>query len=283
MTKPVTILGIDFTSAPGPRKPITCARTRFDGGVLRFDGLSRWDNFAQFEKALAAPGRWVAGLDFPFGQSRRLVENIGWPLHWAGYVRKVASLQRSEFRKALEDYKRDRPPGDKHHKRACDVHSRSQSPQSLNYTPVGLMFFEGAPRLLEAGVHLPFHHDGDEDRIALEAYPGVAARGFIGNRPYKSDDKSKQTPAQHAARQAIWSHLTGQPGLDRFGFRVDVPRAVIDDPGADDLDAVICAVQAAWGWTRRDEAFGAPGGVDRVEGWITDPLLGKDSTITGDQ
>ena len=160
--------------------------------------------------------------------------------------------------------------------------SRSQSPQSLNYTPVGLMFFEGAPRLLESGVHLPFHHDGDENRIALEAYPGVAARGFIGNRPYKSDDRKKQTPEQRAARQDIWSHLTGQAGRDRYGFRVEVPEELIDDPGADDLDALICAVQAAWGWARRDQGFGAPKDVDRLEGWITDPLLAKSSTITGD-
>lgn len=273
MTAPVTILGIDFTSAPSARKPITCARTRFDGDVLRFEQLLRWDSFAQFEAALAAPGRWVAGLDFPFGQSRRLVENIGWPTHWAGYVRKVASLERREFRAALEEYKRDRPAGDKHHKRVCDVLSRSQSPQSLNYTPVGLMFFEGAPRLLASGVHLPFHHDGDERRIAVEAYPGVAARDLIGNRSYKSDDPNRQTPAQHAARQEIWQHLTGQAGLDRFGFRVDVPQELIDDPGADDLDALVCAVQAAWGWMRRDAAFGAPRDVDRLEGWICDPSL----------
>ncbi len=273
--KRLTVLGIDFTSAPGPRKPMTCARMRLDGDVLRFDGLSRWDSFAQFEKALSAPGHWVAGLDFPFGQSRRLVENLGWPKDWAGYVRKVGSMDRKEFRETLEDYKRDRPIGDKHHKRACDVLSRSQSPQSLNYTPVGLMFFEGAPRLLASGVHLPFHHDGDENRIALEAYPGVAARGFIGNTSYKSDDRKKQTPEQHRARQDLWTRLTGQPGLDRYGFRVDVPQELAEDPGADDLDAVICAVQAAWGWTRRGEAFGVPRDVDRLEGWITDPLLQK--------
>lgn len=282
MMKPVTVLGIDFTSAPGIRKPITCARTRFDGEVLKFDELSRWDSFAPFEEVLSTPGPWVAGLDFPFGQSRRLIENIGWPAYWAGYVRKVASMERKEFREALEEYKRDRPSGDKHHKRVCDVLSRSQSPQSLNYTPVGLMFFEGAPRLLEAGVHLPFHHDGDDSRIALEAYPGVAARGLVGDRSYKSDDKKKQTSTQHDARQEIWARLTGQPGLDRYGFRVDVPQELIDDPGADDLDAVICAVQGAWGWTRRDEAFGAPGDVDRLEGWITDPLLEQRSNITTD-
>lgn len=275
MIDSITILGIDFTSAPTPRKPITCARTRFDGEVLRFDDLVRWDSFARFEAALATPGRWVAGFDFPFGQSRRLVENIGWPRYWAGYVEKVAAMGRREFRQALEEYKRDRQVGDKHHKRACDVLSRSQSPQTLNYTPVGLMFFEGAPRLCESGVHLPFHHDGDSSRIALEVYPGVAARELIGNISYKSDTKNKQTQERHEARKKLWSHLTGETGYARFGFKIVAPEKLTEDPGADDLDAFICAVQAAWGWRHRDENYGAPSDVDRLEGWITDPLLSK--------
>ena len=275
MTDPVTILGIDFTSAPTARKPITCARTRFDGDVLRFEGLVRWDSFAQFEAALAAPGPWVAGFDFPFAQPRRLVENIGWPRHWAGYVQKIGAMSRKEFRQTLEDYKRDRPVGDKHHKRACDVLSRSQSPQTLNYTPVGLMFFEGSPRLLASGVHLPFHHDGDENRIALEAYPGVAARALVGDKSYKSDTRSKQTTEQYAARKEIWSCLTGRPGQESYGFEVAAPKELVDDPGADDLDAFICAVQAAWGWRRRDKNYGAPSNIDRLEGWITDPSLNR--------
>ena len=273
MTDSITILGIDFTSAPTRRKPITCARTRFEGEVLTFEELFCWDSYAPFEEALTKPGTWVAGIDFPFGQSRRLVENIGWPRHWAGYIRKVAALDRREFRQTLENYKRERQIGDKHHKRACDVLSRSQSPQTLNYTPVGLMFFEGAPRLLKSGVHMPFNHDGDESRIVLEAYPGVAARELIGNASYKSDNKNKQTQEQHDARQKIWSRLTGKSGKARYGFSVDAPNVLIEDPGADDLDALICAVQAAWGWTQRDETFGAPRDLDRLEGWIADPSL----------
>lgn len=273
MTDPVTVFGIDFTSAPTAHKPISCARTRFDGQILAFEELGRWDSFARFEEALAMPGYWVAGVDFPLGQSRRLVENIGWPRDWAGYVRKVASLDRKAFREALEDYKRDRRVGDKHHKRVCDVRSGSQSPQSLNYTPVGLMFFEGAPRLLDSGVHLPHNHDGDESRIVLETYPGIATRAFIGNVSYKSDTKKKQTADRHAARQAIWSCLTGDPGRARYGFSVEAPGSLVKDPGADDLDALICAVQAAWGWARRDRNFGAPSDIDRLEGWIADPSL----------
>jgi hypothetical protein len=53
--------------------------------------------------------------------------------------------------------------------------------------------------------------------------------------------------------------------------------SLADDPGADDLDALICAVQAAWGWINRDKNYGAPENFDKLEGWIADPALLLDS------
>ncbi len=270
---PQTILGIDFTSTPTARKPITCARAQFNGETLQLLELLRWPGFDPFEAILGAAGPWVAGIDFPFGQSRRFVENAGWPLAWPEYVALVASLDRKGYRQILEEYKQDRPPGDKHHRRRCDYLSRSQSPQTLYGTPVGLMFFEGVPRLLKAGVHLPYHHDGDQRRVVLESYPGIAARQLIGTRSYKSDTRSKQTDEQHSARLALWRALTGVKGRELYGFTVEAPVELADDPGADDLDALLCAVQAAWGWSRRSHGYGAPPDLDRLEGWICDPAL----------
>jgi hypothetical protein len=273
MNEPKTVLGIDFTSAPKRKKPITCARASFDGKSLSLDELIHWHNFEELEDALRAPGSWVAAIDFPFGQSRRFVENIGWPLNWAEYVELVASLDRNSFRNKLEDYKRERVPGDKQHKRVCDVLAQSQSPQTLYGTPVSLMFFEGAPRLLQSGVHLPYNCDGDKTRVVLEAYPGVAVRQLIGNRGYKNDNRKEQTVEHQRARNDIWSCLTGPEGESRYGFTIDAPQMLAEDPGADDLDALICAVQAAWGWTHRENGFGAPPAQDRLEGWISDPVL----------
>ncbi len=270
---PTTVYGIDFTSAPSARKPITCVRARLSEEVLTFEGLLHLQDFGSFEALLTTPGPWVVGMDFPFGQSRKLVENIGWPRSWAGYVGEVAGLGRSGFRQTLEDYKRDRPAGDKHHKRACDVLTRSQSPQTLYGTPVGLMFFEGAPRLLQSGVHLPYNHDGDASRVVLEAYPGVAARRLIGETSYKSDTRAKQTAEQHRARRQLLSALTGATGQGVYGLTVNAPGRLVDDPGADSLDALVCAVQAAWGCLRSGAQYGAPETVDRLEGWIADPSL----------
>ena len=34
------------------------------------------------------------------------------------------------------------------------------------------------------------------------------------------------------------------------------------------LDAVLCAVQAHWGWRRAAQNYGLPPGLDPIEGWI---------------
>ncbi|MFL5655604.1 MAG: hypothetical protein ACJ8CB_15685 [Ktedonobacteraceae bacterium] len=36
----------------------------------------------------------------------------------------------------------------------------------------------------------------------------------------------------------------------------------------DDLDALLCAVQAAWVYTQRDNGYGVPAQCERDEGWI---------------
>jgi len=269
----VRIFGIDLTSAPSARKPITCAHAEFDGRRLHVNELVRWESFDGFDALLGRSGPWVSAMDFPFAQSRRLVENIGWPRIWEQYVGLVGSMSRSEFRSTLEAYRAPRAAGDKHHKRRCDTLSGSQSPQTIDYTPVGLMFFEGAPRLLSSGVHLPHLRRGDPQRVVVEGYPGVAARRLIGRVPYKQDQARKQTPAQHRARRAILERLLEGKCEDIYGFSLTAPMAIADDPSGDELDALLCAVQASWGWTRREENFGAPVDCDPLEGWICDPAL----------
>ena len=101
------------------------------------------------------------------------------------------------------------------------------------------------------------------------------ARRFAGS--YKNDTPSKQTPAQREARARIVEGLAIAQFQDVFGFRLElaadtVPR-LLDDPGADQLDAVLCAVQAGWSWTRRESNFGLPRDADPLEGWIADPGL----------
>lgn len=270
---PMDIRGIDFTSRPSPRKPITCLRCRFDASVLTADTLSEWSGFEEFEAALRQAGPWIAGLDFPFGQARRFIETIGWPADWQAYVSHAKGLGRPGFRKALDDYRKPRSDGDKEHRRATDIAAGSISPQKLYGVPVALMFFEGASRLVEAGVTIPHLQNGDTERIVVEAYPGVLARAVIGRRSYKHDSRSKQTADQHAARRDLLAALREGKAQELYGFAVDARDSLCDDPGGDHLDALLCAIQAAWAWRNREMGFGAPEPLDPLEGWIADPQL----------
>ena len=266
------IYGIDFTSRPSRRKPITCVACRLDGERLVAESLSAWTGFDAFEAALAAPGPWIAGLDLPFGQARRFIENIGWPRDWGACVDRVAGMSRVDFRDALDTYRADRAPGDREHRRRTDVATGALSPQKLYGTPVGLMYYEGVPRLRRAGVHIPHLQDGDRERVAVEAYPGLLARQLLGKRGYKEDTAAKQTRDQHRARVEILDRLARGDLVASHGLTVEALPSLADDPGGDRLDALLCAVQAAWAWTRRDSGFGAPPDVDPLEGWIASPL-----------
>jgi len=269
----VDVLGIDFTSRPSAGKPIACARCAFDGRLLRFRASDRWSSYAPFEAALQRPGPWIVGLDFPFGQSRTFIETVGWPTDWRGYALYADSLGRTGFREALDTYRLSRAPGEREHRREADRRAGSISPQKLYGVPVGLMFFEGAPRLGRSGVTIPFLQEGDPDRVVVEAYPGVLARAVIGKRPYKQDTRKLQTKERRDARCEILKILSEGEARRIYGFEIEAPQSLCDDPSGDDLDAFLCAVQAAWASASRADNFGMPRDVDRLEGWIADPSL----------
>lgn len=272
------ILGLDFTSAPSRRKPITLAECTLEGDRLTVREVRHIPDFAGFDAVLASDGPWIAGLDFPFGQPRLLIEHIGWPPTWEGYVETVSSLGKEGFEAALGAYRRPRPAGDKQHRRACDVRADSRSPMMLAGVPVGKMFFQGAPRLLASGCAIVPVRPTAAARIVVEAYPALVARRWAGRAGYKSDDRRKQTAAKEAARRAIVAGLRSPGCAAVYGVSVAVSDALAGqvalDPTADRLDAVLCAVQAAWAWGRRDAGFGVPPGCDLLEGWIVDPGTG---------
>jgi hypothetical protein len=240
--------------------------------VLQPERINEWRSFNEFEAALHVPGPWIAGIDFPFGQSRTFINNIGWPGTWAAYVTHAYSLGKERYCAALNSYKAFRAKGDKEHRRETDCFAGAISPQKINGIPVGLMFFEGAPRLVKAGVFIPHIQIGDTSRVVVEAYPALIARRLLGRRPYKNDRKNKQSKEQHEARSEIIKRLNQGDLYADFNFRVENSLTLTDDPTGDQLDTLLCAIQAAWAWTCRDAGYGAPAAVDPLEGWIADPL-----------
>jgi hypothetical protein len=277
----VRLAGIDFTSAPRPRKPITVASadrlgTR-DGTpcvtVARIDAL---DAFDAFDAWLREPGPWLGAFDFPFAFARAFSAAQGWALEgddaWAAITRRIAAMSRPELIARCRAWCDARPAGDKFAHRACDATAGSSASMKWVNPPVALMLHAGAPRLLDAGVTMPGLHERgtDPSRIALEGYPGLQARAVLGRASYKSDDpKHRDSAPRREARERLVAAL--EAGAPPFGVRVDFGRwrgACVDEPGADRLDAVLCLVQAAWAWTRRDANWGLPLREDRVEGWI---------------
>ena len=89
MTDVITVYGIDFTSRPSRRKPITCLECRLVGNSLRPVNMNTWTTFGEFEAFLAtnSDGQpWIAAMDFPFGLPLRFLENQRWPLNWPEYI-----------------------------------------------------------------------------------------------------------------------------------------------------------------------------------------------------
>jgi hypothetical protein len=151
-------------------------------------------------------------------------------------------------------------------------------PTHCGSVPVGLMFFEGAPRLVRSVVTIPGLQPGDPERVVVEAYPGVLARQLIDRDSYKSDSANKQTKSQHERRQTMLDKILSGHIEMSHGLRVQAPKNLADDPSGDQLDALLCAIQAAWAWLMREHSHGMPLGADPLEGWIADPYLLRRAT-----
>ena len=262
------IYGVDFTCAPRRAKPITAASATLAGNVLHLEEVENLASFAEFEALLARPGPWIGGFDFPFSLPRELVRDLAWPAKWNELVAHCAAMTRQELRDRLDAYRNTRQVGKKYSHRATDLPAGSSSPMNLVNPPVALMFHEGARRIAASGVHVPALSKGDVSRVALEAYPGLLARKQLGIRDsYKSDTRSEQTAARKAVRRRIVDAMKAGKPL-QVGLSLDrkFEKRLVDDGSGDTLDAVICAVQAAW--AAGQPRYGFPAGVPPAEGWI---------------
>ena len=265
---PLRLLGVDFTSAPLRRKPVAVALGSANADCVQLDEIRTFAALPGFGAWLAQPGDWLGAFDLPFGLPRELVDALGWPLDWLPLMRHYAALSRADIRTTFAAFCAARPVGGKFAHRACDAPAGSSPSMKWVNPPVAFMLHAGVPLLIDAGVHIHGLHAGDPRRVALEAYPGLLARELIGRRSYKSDERAKQDAPRRAARSELVEAL--EAGRSRLGFRLQLDdaqrEALIDDPSADRLDAVLCLMQAAWAATQAD--FGMPPESDPLEGWI---------------
>jgi len=265
------ILGIDFSSAPKRDKPIVVAHCENHAFHLLITNFSEFRDWPAFELWLSRPDAWVAGFDFPFGLPRRYVDQCGFGQSWTELVTSYPSQGKEEFAaRAMAAFMAAQVPQDKH--RQTDLSSGSHSPlKTKTNPPVGLMFYEGAWRLHKCDVSIPRLRETESGKIALEAYPGLLARR-LGIRLYKNDT-SASSADRIAARKSIISELQRPSANTQLWIPKPVKTSslIVEKmlhSSGDWLDAVLCAVQAAWGYERRSEGYGLPQNTDPVEGWI---------------
>ncbi|TAG27681.1 MAG: DUF429 domain-containing protein [Burkholderiales bacterium] len=276
------IIGCDFSSSPSKRKPVVVALSE---EILEKNGelpayslrcvllkLERFESLDAFGDWLKSERTWVGGFDLPFGLPRELVETLNWPREWHACMQHYASLSREQIRATFKAFCDARPVGGKFAHRAADLPAGSSPSMKWVNPPVAYMLHAGVPLLLQAGCHFPGLHKGNTSKVALEAYPGLLARGIIGTRSYKSDDKAKQTPDRLIARKDILTAL--ENGQTRLKVRLKLSNAqreqLIDDASGDSLDAALCMLQAHWAYGQHLEGkrnYGLPK-FDALEGWI---------------
>ena len=264
------LVGCDFSSTPTRRKPIVLALGTAAGARVVLTRLERLESLDAFAAWLAQPGPWIGGFDVPFGLPRELVEQLGWPAQWRDCMAHYTGLSRAEIRDTFAAFCDARPAGGKFAHRAFDRLAGSSPSMKWVNPPVAYMLHAAVPLLLQAGVYLPGLHEGDPQRVALEAYPGLLARELIARRSYKADEKAKQTPERLIARKDVVNAL--ELGQTRLGLRLKLSHAqrdaLVQDASGDSLDAVLCLVQAAWAAQQGAPRYGLPAELDPLEGWI---------------
>jgi hypothetical protein len=269
------ILGIDFTSSPRKAKPVVCAICELKEKRLELKELRRLESLTEFEDFLNTKGEWFCGIDAPFSQPRKITEDLQLPLSWKGYVKAFAEMKREGFIHCLSAYRNKQPSGQKEHLREVDKLANAVSPMKLHGVPVGKMFFELAPRLLETPLNIPVLRPTLDKRTVIEVYPSSVARALIGKQSYKNDARKQQTKARHEARVKLVNLLASQKLQTLYGVTLTLTpeqkALLINDAKGDVLDACFAAIQTAWAYCQKN--YGFPDDVDRLEGWIADPSL----------
>ena len=270
------VVGVDFTSAPCRRKPITVASGRLESArgraVYQLDDVVGLESLEAFDAFLQDDRPWLGGFDLPFGQPRTLIEHEGWPTDWPASVRFYCGQPRELLRSTFKRWCDARPAGDKFAWRRADKPAGSSPAMRWTNPPVAWMMHAGIGRMLDAGLSFPAHRHGMGSRatgrrIALEAYPAFTARQAC-SKSYKSDTPAKQTADRQRHRGIIMAALEqGTVGLmPTLTLTSAWRRRIIADGSGDLLDAVICALQAAHASTL--PRYGLPRSLDPLEGWI---------------
>lgn len=278
-TLSMLVRGFDITCSPTRRKPITEARARLHGELLKLEEIILHATREDFVAAIQAPGKWIGAFDFPFGQPKKFISDLKLPKRWSEYVAYFGRSGRKAFSERIAAYSDSRAEGARLLRRSTDVLARAQSPMKCKFIPVGLMFAEWAPVLLQSDLDIvPCRRRARCPRVAVEAYPKLVAKRW-STGTYKTDGGVTAGDRRRfrTQRAGIVEGLISKDVVKAYGFNLQLPRPLrescVDDDSGDILDSICCAAQGAWAWLNRKGRFGIPFDVDKNEGWIVDPEL----------
>ena len=278
------IYGLDFTSSPSARKPVTCAVGNLrTNEPLIIDDVQTFENFLEFEMFLKSNGPWIAGIDFPFGLPLVFIHEINLKLRWEYYVQAISEWGKQKFEMEVHEFQKKRPRGKKEPRRITDSFTGAKSPLKRINPPLTKMFYEGAPRLLNSNTSIIPCRPLNSNRIVLETWPAQLAKLFSGK--YKNEGREGHSPNLKKARIRIIEGISSCEMAENLGFPVKIEKGLIslliNDGKGDSLDSILCSVQAGWAWRQSNLSYGIPKENNKIialEGWITG--YGSDPKIT---
>ena len=261
----IRILGVDFTSRPSKRKPITACWAVLSGDVLAVESLEAIEDWTAFDSLLATPGPWIGGFDLPFGQPAEFLDSLSLRGPYWDVIEHIRALSRPAWVDQCRSFRS--ADGKRELRRETDKRANATSPMKCYFTPVARMFHAGMPPVLASGATIPAHQVQGDSRIALEVYPALVAEALAQSRSYKTDLVSKIRSEHRIQRARIVASLSK---ANAYGLTVtNIPHGIAEATGADELDAILAATAAAWASTQPN--WGIPEGIDPREGWICDP------------
>lgn len=246
------IHGVDFTSRPSRRKPVTVASAK----GTRIEALECFSTLGEFELWFQR-AEGTIGIDAPFGYPKVLCQELFQSEVWADVAEEL-SLFGSKDRLAplaarVEEFRNARPAGDKEPKRLTDIASNSASAMKFFQPPVGRMAARLIP-ILHRSTHevLPVRPSASPVTV-VEIYPAKWVRSNGLGTAYKD-------------QVGVMANRRDLLSKTRFTVPTELEERVLADEQGDLLDAIIACEQVAT-WLKNGRPMPSESQV-ALEGWI---------------
>ena len=246
------IHGVDFTSRPSHRKPLTVA-TADNGVIVSLQCFAQLDLFEEW--LTEATG--TIGIDAPFGYPVELCQQLFPGKTWSEIAEDL-SIYRPLDRIAplasqVKEFRDARPVGNKEPKRLTDRESNSASAMKFFQPPVGRMAARLLPILLRSMHNILPVKPTESSVSVVEVYPAKWTRSHTIVGGYKDRLGLEEE------RRALL-HRT------RFEFSIGTAEFAIADEKGDLVDAIIACEQVAT-WIEAGRPMPSSPQVN-LEGWI---------------